>query len=136
MAASLIRNELYWQRHGSNCNLHPQELPWRVREAVSFKRKIPVYFGFVLSSDTDNLIPFRGTQHTTEWIDSSIALQQDYRVADDKQYYGKTHEGVADAYQQILDLVPPTKLRDTYVHIGQEWAFLSQQRDYLAESCH
>lgn len=191
-----------------------QNIQDTVREAVKLKRKIPVYFGFVLSSDTANLILFRGTQRVEEWIDNLIALQQDYQVSDAKQPYGKTHAGFADAYQQIFDpippdiakqlnpavpcyisghslgaalatlaaidialkvpeirpklqlytyasprvgdavfakahsdlipnsyrvvnlgdvvpLVPPTKLRGTYAHIGQEWAFLSQNGDAL-----
>lgn len=186
----------------------------QVREAVKLTRKIPVYFGFVLSSDTANVILFRGTQRVEEWIDNLLAIQKDYQVTDAKQPYGKTHEGFADAYQQILDplppdiakrlnpsvpcyisghslggamatfaaidialkvpalrsqlqlytyasprvgdavfakahsqlipnsyrvvnladvipLVPPTQLRGTYVHIGQEWSFLSQNGDVL-----
>ncbi len=183
-----------------------------VREAVKLKRKIPVYFGFVLSSDTDSLMVFRGTQRTAEWIDDLTALQRDYPGAD--ATYGKIHEGFMEVYQQILDplptavakqlnpsrpclisghslggplatlasieialtvprlrsqlqlytyasprvgdqtfaeshsrlipnsyrvvnladvitLMPPTKLNGTYVHIGQEWAFLSQNGDVL-----
>ncbi|WP_233221011.1 lipase family protein [Chlorogloea sp. CCALA 695] len=185
-----------------------------LREAVKLKRKIPVFFGFVLSSDTDSLIVFRGTQRTVEWIDDLTALQRDYPGADAKQSYGKIHQGFWDVYQQILTplpttvaqqlnpsrpcfigghslggplailaaieialkvprlrsqlqlysyasprvgdpafaelhsrlipnsyrvvnladtipLVPPTKLDGTYVHIGQEWAFLSQNGDVL-----
>lgn len=185
-----------------------------VKKAIDLRRKIPVYFGFVLNSDTDTIMLFRGTQRTAEWIDNLLAFQEDYRVPDAKQYYGKTHEGFADAYQQILDplptniakqlnlalpcyisghslggalstlaaidialnvpqlrsqlqlytyasprvgdptfaaahsqlvpnsyrivnladmipLVPPTKLQGIYAHIGQEWAFLSQNGDVL-----
>lgn len=185
-----------------------------VKKAVDLRRRIPVYFGFVLSSDTDTIMLFRGTQRNAEWIDNLLAFQQDYRVPDAKQYYGKTHEGFAAAYQQILDplpanvarqlnpdlpcyisghslggalstlaaidialnapqlrsqlqlytyasprvgdptfaaahsqlipnsyrvvnladvipLVPPTKLQGIYAHIGQEWAFLSQNGDVL-----
>ncbi|MBW4475002.1 MAG: lipase [Stenomitos rutilans HA7619-LM2] len=184
-----------------------------VREAVKLKRKIPVFFGFVLSSDTDSLMVFRGTQRNTEWIDDLTALQQEYQGADGKSH-GRIHEGFMSVYQEILNplpttvaqqlnrsrpcyicghslgaalatlaaieialhvpqlrsslqlytyagprvgdptfaefhsqlipnhyrvvnladvipLVPPTKLRDTYVHIGQEWSFLSQNGDVL-----
>jgi len=168
----------------------------------------------VLSSATDNLILFRGTQRIEEWLDNLLALQQNYQANDAKQPYGKIHAGFADVYQQILaplppdiakqlnptvpcyisghslgaalatfaaidialkvpklqsqlqlytyasprvgdptfakahsqlipnsyrvvnladiiPLVPPTKLSGTYVHVGQEWAFLSQNGDAL-----
>lgn len=77
-----------------------------VREAVSLKRKIPVYFGFVLTSDTNHLILFRGTQRRIDWFDDLLAIQKDYRVPNAKQYYGKTHEGFVDAYSGILDPLP------------------------------
>lgn len=185
-----------------------------VREAVTLRRKIPVYFGFALSSDTDSLIVFRGTQRRMDWLDDLFAVQQDYRVPDARQYYGKIHEGFFNAYQHILTplpttltqqlnpaipcyisghslgaalatlaaidialnvpeirsqlqlytyasprvgdptfatshsqlvpnsyrvvnladmipLVPPTQLSGNFVHLGQEWAFLSQNGDVL-----
>jgi len=185
-----------------------------VREAVKLKQKIPVYFGFVLSSETANLILFRGTQRVEEWLENLLAFQESYQAPDAKQPYGKTHTGFADAYKRILNplppdvakqlnpavpcyisghslgaalatfaaidialkvpklrpklqlytyasprvgdvefakahsqlipnsyrivnladvvpLVPPTKLHGTYLHIGQEWSFLSQNGDAL-----
>lgn len=38
------------------------------KEVVKIQRKIPVYFGFVLSSKKHNIIIFRGTQRTIEWV--------------------------------------------------------------------
>lgn len=191
-----------------------QNIQDTIREAVTLRRKIPVYYGFVLTSETDNLILFRGTQRISEWIDNLIALQQDYQGPDAKQPYGKTHQGFANVYRQILSplppdiakklnpavpcyisghslgaalatfaaidialkvpkirpqlqlytyasprvgdavfakahsqlvpnsfrvvnlgdmipLVPPTQLNGVYVHIGQEWSFLSQNGDVL-----
>lgn len=185
-----------------------------VTTAVSVGRRIEVFFGFLLESDDDSILVFRGTQRTSEWIGNIYAVQQDYIDPNTDQPIGRIHTGfrriadgiinplAVDAVRQInpnkpcyvsghslgaalatilaLDIalamptlqsqlqvyvyatprvgnpnfsrsyaqilpnsyritnladpiptMPPTRLRAEFVHIGEEWAFLSQGGDIL-----
>lgn len=66
-------------------------------EPVILKQLIPVYFGFVLTSKTANIIIFRGTQRTTEWIGDILLFQKRYEGFADS----KIHSGFADIYQDL-----------------------------------
>jgi triacylglycerol lipase len=185
-----------------------------VTAAVSVGRKIEVFYGFLLESDEDSLMVFRGTQRTAEWVGNIYAVQQDYIDPNTGSSLGRIHSGfrriaddiinplAVDAVQQInpnkpcyvsghslgsalatilaLDIalavpelqpqlqvyvyatprvgnpefvrsyarilpntfritnladpiptMPPTKLRAEFVHVGEEWSFLTQGGDIL-----
>ena len=185
-----------------------------VTAAVKVGRKIEVFYGFLLESDEDSILVFRGTQRTAEWIGNIYAIQQDYLHPTTGAKLGRIHTGfrniadtiinplAVDAAQQInpnkpcyvsghslgsalatilaLDIalnvpalqpqlqvyvyasprvgdpefarsyaqilpnsfritnladpiptMPPTKLRAEFVHVGEEWSFVSQGGDIL-----
>ncbi|MEG4167375.1 MULTISPECIES: lipase family protein [unclassified Microcoleus] len=58
-----------------------------------------VYFGFALTSETNNIITLRGTQSLYEWITNLSALQDDYDSSDDKR--GKIHLGFKFIYDKL-----------------------------------
>ncbi|MEH2159957.1 MAG: lipase [Nostoc sp.] len=68
-----------------------------VKQAVKLKQLIPVYFGFVLISKTANIIIFRGTQRTTEWIGDILLFQKNY----DGFANSKIHSGFAKIYKDL-----------------------------------
>ena len=70
-------------------------------EPVILKQLIPVYFGFVLTSKTANIIVFRGTQRTTEWIGDILLFQKRFEGFADS----KIHSGFADIYQGLAQQV-------------------------------
>lgn len=185
-----------------------------VTAVVKVGRKIPVFYGFLLESDEDSILVFRGTQRTAEWLGNVYAVQQDYLHPTTGEKLGRIHTGFRritnsiiepipqDVIQQInpnkpcyvsghslgaalatiiaLDLalavpalqpqiqlyayasprvgdpdfvrsyarilpnsfritnladpipmMPPTKLRAEFVHVGEEWSFISQSSDIL-----
>lgn len=185
-----------------------------VTAAVTVGRKIEVFYGFLLESDEDSILVFRGTQRTAEWIGNIYAVQDDYLNPQTGARIGRIHSGfrrIADSiinplavdavrainpnkpcyvsghslgsalatilaldialavpqlqpqlqvyvyasprvgdpefvnnYAQILPntfrisnladpipTMPPTKLRAEFVHVGEEWSFLSQGGDIL-----
>lgn len=69
----------------------------RLKEAVKVSRKIPVYFGYVLTSPKHNIIAFRGTNRQVEAITDAIVLQNDYPISG----YDKVHAGFLDLYQSL-----------------------------------
>lgn len=185
-----------------------------VKEVIKRKKRIPVYYGFVLASKTSNIIVFRGTQRQSEWLQNFTAFQKSYTDLSSGLYCGKVHRGFIGLYKEIsnplpgdlarqlnpsvpcyisghslgaalatlaaldialhvpqiktqiqlytyagprvgdpvfaevhskfvpnsyrvvnladpIPMMPPTKLRDIYIHQGQEWSFLSQNGDVL-----
>jgi triacylglycerol lipase len=185
-----------------------------VTAAVRVGRSIEVFYGFLLESDDDSILVFRGTQRTAEWLGNIYAVQQPYLDPSTGESLGNIHTGfrriansiinplAVDAVRQInptkpcyvsghslgaalatvlaLDIalvvpelrphlqvyvyasprvgnvdfarsyaqllpnsfritnladpiptMPPTKLRAEFVHVGEEWAFLSQGGDIL-----
>jgi predicted lipase len=185
-----------------------------VTAAVRVGRRIEVFFGFLLESDEDSILVFRGTQRTTEWLGNIYAVQQPYLDPATGESLGGIHTGfrriansiinpvVVKAVKQIdptkpcyvsghslgaalatvlaLDIalavpalrpnlqvyvyasprvgnpefvrsyaqilpnsyritnladpiptMPPTRLRAEFVHVGEEWSFLSQGGDIL-----
>lgn len=64
---------------------------------VKLKQLIPVYFGFVLTSKTANIIIFRGTQRTTEWIGDILLFQKSYEGFANS----KIHSGFANIYKDL-----------------------------------
>lgn len=185
-----------------------------VTTAVKVGRKIEVFYGFLLESDEDSILVFRGTQRTAEWVGNIYAVQQPYLDPSTGESLGNIHSGfrriadsiisplAVDAVKQInptkpcyvsghslgaalatvlaldialavpelqpqlqtyvyasprvgdpefvssyakilpnsfritnladsIPMMPPTKLRAEFVHVGEEWAFLSQGGDIL-----
>ncbi|WOD37902.1 lipase family protein [Nodosilinea sp. E11] len=185
-----------------------------VTTAVRVGRRIEVFYGFLLESEADSILVFRGTQRTAEWVGNIYAVQQPYLDPTTGESLGNIHQGfrriansiinpqVVEAVRQInpakpcyvsghslgaalatvlaLDIalavpelrpslqvyvyasprvgnpefvrsyaqilpnsfritnladpiptMPPTKLRAEFVHVGEEWAFLSQGGDIL-----
>ncbi|MEA5500909.1 lipase family protein [Limnoraphis robusta] len=75
-------------------------------QVISIQWKIPVYWGFVLSSDRANLIVFRGTQQTNEWMQNLMVSQTE--STNDQypfQFMGNIHEGFANLYSSIAESV-------------------------------
>jgi len=68
-----------------------------VKQTVKLKQLIPVYFGFVLTSKTANIIIFRGTQRTTEWIGDILLFQKGYEGFANS----KIHSGFANIYKDL-----------------------------------
>ncbi|MBE9140937.1 lipase [Nodosilinea sp. LEGE 07088] len=185
-----------------------------VTAAVTVGRKVEVFYGFLLESDDDSILVFRGTQRTAEWIGNIYAVQQPYPDPTTGESLGNIHAGfrriadsiinplAVDAVKQInptkpcyvsghslgaalatvlamdiavavpdlqpqlqvyvyasprvgnpefarsyaerlpnsfritnladpIPTMPPTKLRAEFVHVGEEWAFVSQAGDIL-----
>ena len=82
-----------------NLDTAESEIGKTVTQAVKLKQLIPVYFGFVLTSKTDNIIIFRGTQRTTEWIGDVFLFQKNYEGFRNS----KIHSGFADIYKGLAE---------------------------------
>jgi len=197
-----------------NLNEAQQIIGQTIKEVVKVRREIPVYLGFVLSSPQNNIIVFRGTQTSREWLNNLTAIQRPYTDPLSHKYFGRVHEGFIKNYLKIIKplpreiaqslnssvpcyvtghslgaslatlavldialnvpklrpklqlytyasprvgdptfatlhamiipnsyrvvnltdtftLVPPTQALGTYLHVGQEWSFLSPQGDIM-----
>ncbi|MFX4674031.1 hypothetical protein ABTB51_20360, partial [Acinetobacter baumannii] len=55
----------------------------------------PEKFGFVLESDRDVIVAFRGTSSTAEWISDAIARQTKFKYVRNS---GQTHQGITGIY--------------------------------------
>jgi predicted lipase len=86
----------------NNLDTAQEAIGHTVKQAVKLKQIIPVYFGFVLISKTANIIVFRGTQRTTEWLGNIFLFQKNYEDFADS----KIHSGFANLYK---DLAPQTR---------------------------
>ncbi len=67
-------------------------------QTVTLKWTTPVYWGFVLTSERANILVFRGTQRTDEWIQTVRAGQVDQSKMPDFEFKGKVHQGFAGIY--------------------------------------
>lgn len=77
-----------------------------ITTVVKVKKEVPVYYGFVLSSATEHIIVFRGTQTNVEWLNNITAIQTDYTDPISGKYYGKIHEGFIKNYLRITNPLP------------------------------
>ncbi|WP_152396137.1 lipase family protein [Paenibacillus guangzhouensis] len=63
-------------------------------------------FGFVLESESDIILAFRGTVSTSDWISDAIAMQTPFKFVNNA---GLTHKGFTDIYSsarpQIMELL-------------------------------
>jgi predicted lipase len=55
--------------------------------------RLPVYFGFLLKSDRDQLMVFRGTQTQAEWISNIRSGQLRYPASESEPQLGWVHNG-------------------------------------------
>ncbi|MFM9267761.1 lipase family protein [Tychonema sp. BBK16] len=86
---------------GENVDNAQKAIKSTAKEVVKIKKKIPVYFGFVLSSKSHNIIVFRGTQRTVEWV---LNINAVYAINDRKvasMSYGTIHPGFSAIYSDI-----------------------------------
>ncbi len=74
----------------------------QVKQVVRLKQQVSVFYGFLLSSPTVNILMFRGTQRPAEWIEDVLALQTPYHNPVTDQPLGKVHLGIYDFYQSSL----------------------------------
>jgi triacylglycerol lipase len=86
---------------GDNVGNAQKAIENTAKEVVKIRKKIPVYFGFVLSSKNHNIIVFRGTQRTIEWVlnINAVYATNDRKVA--SQSYGAIHPGFSTIYSNI-----------------------------------
>jgi len=73
----------------------------RLKQAVKLSRKIPVFYGFALTSAHGNILAFRGTSRQREIILDALVFQSDYPTTG----YGKVHAGFLDIYQSLAQQV-------------------------------
>lgn len=59
-------------------------------------------FGFILASDRENIVAFRGTQSTSEWISDAMASQRKYTYVRDG---GQVHRGILGIYASARDAI-------------------------------
>nr|AFW99795.1 lipase 3646 [Cohnella sp. A01] len=81
-------------------------------DATSFDRKRE-RFGFILESDRDIVVAFRGTSSTADWVSDALAYQIRYPYRDKA---GQTHQGFTHIYRSArarivsaLTSLPPDK---------------------------
>jgi predicted lipase len=64
-----------------------------VTAVVKVGRTVEVFYGFLLESDEESILIFRGTQRTAEWIGNIYAVQQDYLHPQTGAKLGRIHQG-------------------------------------------
>ncbi|MEO0405729.1 MAG: lipase family protein [Cyanobacteria bacterium P01_A01_bin.135] len=74
----------------------------QVKQAVKLNQRVPVYYGFLLTSPKANLLIFRGTQRRYEVFEDIIALQEDYTHPVNGRSMGKVHFGFYSFYMERL----------------------------------
>ena len=95
-------------RNKMNEILHDAESKVRtiVRAIVRRKHRIPLFVGFVITSNKGNIIAFRGTQTQVEWWQNLQATQQAYIHPATGEQYGYVHAGYLNLVRrQITDLL-------------------------------
>lgn len=76
-----------------------------VTAVVKVGRTVKVFYGFLLESDEDSILIFRGTQRTAEWIGNIYAVQQDYLHPQTGAKLGRIHQGFRSIANTIIN--PP-----------------------------
>ncbi|MBF2078243.1 MAG: hypothetical protein IGR76_06910 [Synechococcales cyanobacterium T60_A2020_003] len=77
-----------------------------IQDVVKLKRRIPVYYGFVLESEDHSLVLFRGTQRRAEWLENITALLEDYTNPALNSPMGQVHTGFQQVYQGLVNPLP------------------------------
>jgi predicted lipase len=87
---------------GDRFNQTKDAIQNQVKQVVQLKQHISVYYGFLLTSPTFNLLIFRGTQRQLEWLENVLAIQGDYVNPVNGTAIGKVHTGIYDFYNTHL----------------------------------
>ena len=74
-----------------------------VTAAVRVGRQIEVFYGFLLESDDDSILVFRGTQRTAEWLGNIYAVQQEYLHPQTGENLGRIHKGFRGIADTIVN---------------------------------
>jgi predicted lipase len=74
-------------------------------QTIKVRWESPVYWGFMLASEQQNILVYRGTQRGNEWIQTVRASQVTQSQQDTFEFRGKIHQGFAKMY---ADLAEPT----------------------------
>jgi triacylglycerol lipase len=81
-------------------------VPKAYQVTTAFKAKSydgkPALFGFILESDEQVVVAFRGTVTAFDWIADAIANQKKFRYVPGA---GWTHEGFTDIYSSVRDTI-------------------------------
>jgi len=78
----------------------------QVEQVVQISQAIPVYFGFLLTSDDYHLLMFRGTQRKFEILGDLLTLQAAYLKPSTDEVLGHVHLGFYTLYfKQLADAV-------------------------------
>jgi triacylglycerol lipase len=86
----------------TNVNTIQTIIKTTTKELVKIEKTVPVYFGFVLSSPEANLMIFRGTQRTNEWLLNLAALQVTAQETNTPQFLGRAHRGFVNIYEDLV----------------------------------
>ena len=73
-----------------------------VQRIVQRQHEADLFIGYILTSKTNNIIAFRGTQTKAEWVQNLRAVQQEYRDLITGKSYGLVHRGFMDIVRQKI----------------------------------
>jgi predicted lipase len=78
----------------------------QVEQVVQISQAVPVYYGFLLTSEAFNLLMFRGTQRRTEILGDLLTLQISYQHPQTREDLGQVHLGFYSLYfKQLAEAV-------------------------------
>lgn len=89
----------------------------QVEQVVQISQAVPVYYGFLLTSEAFNLLMFRGTQRRMEILGDLLTLQTSYQHPQTEEGLGQVHLGfyslyfkqLAEAVKAAVQTLDPTK---------------------------
>jgi len=84
-----------------NIDFVKEEIRAIAGQVITIEWQIPVFWGFVLSSPAANIIAFRGTQQSIEWLQNFQAKQIPHDDSMPFDFSGKLHEGFATIYRNL-----------------------------------
>lgn len=73
-----------------------------VQRIVQRQNQTELFIGYILTSKTNNIIAFRGTQTQAEWVQNLRAAQREYRARSTGKSYGFVHRGFMDIVRQKI----------------------------------
>ena len=73
-----------------------------VKRIVQEQYQTDLFMGYILTSKTNNIIAFRGTQTQADWVQNLRATQQEYRDRKTDKSYGLVHQGFLDIFRQKI----------------------------------
>ena len=82
-----------------------------VSTVVRVGRKISVFYGFLLESDEDSILVFRGTQRTSEWLGNIYAIQEPYLNLATGETLGNIHTGFRRIANSLTEPLPTEAIR-------------------------